>query len=379
MSVTLKPTLFLRFADPRLEASYQERFRTKHWVQNAIAAVLGLLLYSIFGLVDWQVLPQGHEKLWTIRFLYSMPAVLAVFGLLLIPGVGRRYSGLILFFAMLISGTAIVVMNLYMPPNYENFYFTGLLLVMIFGHVLWRAGFIWPTSASALLLVVYLGLTESIRPLPPAQLASSLFYYLAAFFMNAYAGWFFEWQERRSFLLQYELQHAASTDPLTGIANRRAFVDHFEREWRRAQRDGSMVCLLLVDLDNLKKINDTGGHAMGDEALRRVAGKLAAQARRPGDLAARLGGDEFALLLTGSHGGAACELAYRIAAEMEPVVQEDSALVHLATVSVGMVCKVPGVDDTHETCFQEADRLLYEAKRQGKGRAVCCVADGANC
>ena len=206
----LKPSLFLRFADPRLEAAYQERFRTKHWMQNAIAAVLGLLLYSLFGLVDWQVLPQGHEKLWTIRFFYSMPVVLAVFSLLLIPGVGRRYSGLILFLAMLISGTAIVVMNLYMPPNYENFYFTGLLLVMIFGHVLWRAGFIWPTSASALLLVIYLALTESLRPLPPAQLASSLFYYLAAFFMNAYAGWFFEWQERRSFLFQHELEHAAA-------------------------------------------------------------------------------------------------------------------------------------------------------------------------
>lgn len=97
--------------------------------------------------------------------------------------------------------------------------------------------------------------------------------------------------------LQDRLASLATTDGLTGLANRRAFDERLADEWARARRDGTQLSLLLIDVDHFKKFNDHYGHLAGDACLRALGRILSAQARRTADLAARYGGEEFAVLL----------------------------------------------------------------------------------
>lgn len=155
-------------------------------------------------------------------------------------------------------------------------------------------------------------------------------------------------------------------DPLTGLANRRWLHSRLGDELARAERHGTSLSLLLVDVDDLKRINDEGGHAAGDVALRAVSTALRRTCRRT-DLAARYGGDEFAVLAPLTSAEEAVALADRIAASLR---SERSAGRTAPTVSVGVADVVRAGEATPEALYAAADQALYEAKEQGKNCAV---------
>lgn len=159
------------------------------------------------------------------------------------------------------------------------------------------------------------------------------------------------------------LRVLANTDPLTSVPNRR----HFQDLANRVLRDGGAEppVLLLFDIDHFKLINDKLGHAAGDRALRLV-GRCMQGALRSHDLAGRLGGDEFALLLTGATLAQALGVAERIVTQLQ--TQSPEHRLPCLTMSFGVVHARPGehVDDA----LRRADQALYEAKRQGRSRAV---------
>ena len=152
-----------------------------------------------------------------------------------------------------------------------------------------------------------------------------------------------------------ELQRLATTDDLTGLANRRFFIEALEREVATAARYGSPLSILLLDLDNFKAINDTYGHSAGDQALADVANALAQELRTP-DLVARLGGDEFAVLLPQTAAAAAAALGARL----ETAVAAAVRLPHHVSVSVGTSSFAGGAASQ---LLESADRFLYGAKR----------------
>jgi diguanylate cyclase (GGDEF)-like protein len=112
--------------------------------------------------------------------------------------------------------------------------------------------------------------------------------------------------------LEQKLAALAAIDGLTGLANRRHFDERLENEWARARREGTTLSLLMIDVDHFKKFNDRYGHPAGDACLRSVAGVLAAQVRRPADLAARYGGEEFVLLLPDADAAGCQQVGKRI-------------------------------------------------------------------
>jgi len=166
-----------------------------------------------------------------------------------------------------------------------------------------------------------------------------------------------------------DLARQAATDPVTGIANRRHFAEEAGRIIATALRHGRPCALLEMDLDGLKAVNDTHGHAVGDELL--LAFVRTCRARlREGDVLGRLGGDEFAALLPETTPDQAESIAQRVRASFAQVSLRAGSAPVEASVSVGIAAlgAVDGV--TLDDLLREADKALYEAKRAGRNRVV---------
>lgn len=161
----------------------------------------------------------------------------------------------------------------------------------------------------------------------------------------------------------------ASTDWLTGCLTRGGFYDRLQHELARCVRHGGSVSVVVADLDNLKILNDSGGHEVGDDALREVAQALRATARSSStDLVGRLGGDEFGLLLPGAGASEAAMVAERL------LVAVRTATSTPVTASLGVAQWAGPFEDT-EALMHRADAALYSAKRAGRD---CYVVAGGD-
>jgi diguanylate cyclase (GGDEF)-like protein len=167
-----------------------------------------------------------------------------------------------------------------------------------------------------------------------------------------------------------ELQRLVHVDGLTGIANRRHFDAMLAREWRRGQRSGSPLSLLLLDVDHFKQYNDSLGHQAGDDCLRRVAASINGALRRPADLAARYGGEEFVVMLPDTPLDGAVAVAESLRGEVKQLglPHERSSCDDVVTVSIGVAEPQICGAQTPADLVAAADRGLYEAKRQGRNR-----------
>jgi diguanylate cyclase (GGDEF)-like protein len=166
----------------------------------------------------------------------------------------------------------------------------------------------------------------------------------------------------------------SSTDPLTGLANRRFLIEQAPRVWRQARRDGQRVAALVLDLDHFKRLNDLFGHATGDAVLRRVAEALGATVR-PADVLARTGGEEMLVLGLVSDPSEARHLAERL---RQAVAASSAGLQRQVTVSIGVALARPGdgADPTSELwrLVDRADAAMYAAKQDGRDRVALAGA-----
>lgn len=160
-------------------------------------------------------------------------------------------------------------------------------------------------------------------------------------------------------------QALASTDPLTGVANRLVFEQHIADACLRAARSGAKSSLLVLDIDRFKQINDSFGHAAGDRALRIVAEQLRAGLRSD-DLLARYGGEEFVVILAGVGAEAALRAAESLRRRIESLGFHGQQRPVRITLSCGVTVLRP--EDSPESAFERADSALYKAKRGGRNR-----------
>ena len=186
---------------------------------------------------------------------------------------------------------------------------------------------------------------------------------LMALFLLAYVGSVIGREQRRSRDAALRL---SAVDPLTGLFNRAFFFAALEREMARSARSGRGFCLLMLDLDELKAINDRAGHHAGDAALRAVADTVQGGIRRI-DVAARYGGDEFVALLPETDPTGGWVLAEKIRIGVTGRAIED--LVEPPTVSVGVV-SFPRDGATADALMISADRAMYASKRAGRNRVA---------
>lgn len=169
--------------------------------------------------------------------------------------------------------------------------------------------------------------------------------------------------------LYARMQTLARTDSLTGVANRRAFFERSEREIERARRFGRPLTVLMIDIDHFKRVNDTYGHAIGDEVLTKLAQRCRQQLRMV-DVFGRYGGEEFAALLSEADVNDACIVAERLRKTISTPIHTDAGAVSVTT-SMGIAALDPANPDL-DTVLQRADQALYRAKEAGRDRVEIC-------
>ncbi len=157
-------------------------------------------------------------------------------------------------------------------------------------------------------------------------------------------------------------------DQLTQIANRRCFDRTITVEIKKAKNSGTILSVLLLDIDHFKLYNDTYGHLEGDSCLKKVAAALTAMLKRPCDLAARWGGEEFVCLLPNTDSKGALKVAESLRAAIQNlrIPHVSSPVTDVITISVGVVSSNPLDDNTYNNLLEDADKALYCAKESGR-------------
>jgi diguanylate cyclase (GGDEF)-like protein/PAS domain S-box-containing protein len=173
--------------------------------------------------------------------------------------------------------------------------------------------------------------------------------------------------ERRKFL--EDLEKKATTDELTGVNNRRYFIELATAEVKRALRFAHPISFALIDIDHFKRINDTWGHAAGDHALMHFA-RVVRENTREIDILCRFGGDEFVLLLPETDSAAACTILDRLRVILAdtPFKFDDVTIPVSVSVGVAFCNGAENSDDSLDAILGRADKALYQAKESGRDR-----------
>ena len=167
-----------------------------------------------------------------------------------------------------------------------------------------------------------------------------------------------------------ELENKNTTDPLTGIRNRRYFDKKLLAELRRSRREQTELSLVMLDIDKFKPVNDKYGHVIGDECIKTVAMCMSQALKRPSDDACRYGGEEFALILPATSSAGAMRLVEGIRKTIETTFVDTSAGSIALTVSAGICTLVVQSSDDEAVIIERADKALYAAKRNGRNQVV---------
>jgi diguanylate cyclase (GGDEF)-like protein len=320
------------------------------------AASTAAALFGAAGLVTAIGLILPHDRQVDVGGLIvvSVGSCLVAIGLWLLrhrlPGAVFPYVGAI--------GTVLVSLGLFFngerhggPVGGDEMYYLWIVLWAAY-HLRRRA-----LALQVLLILAAYGLT--LHAINPGPIGTSRWISLSGLVVGAAV--VVRLLSERVELLIAELRNAASSDPLTGLANRRGLAAAYTRELARHERSGAPFALLVADLDRFKQINDQLGHKAGDRALVEIA-ELLRQQVRPIDTAARIGGDEFALLLSGADDVHAAGVAERLdAAVHEHATREGWP----GGISIGI--SVTTADGpTLDELLRHADSRLYLAKRSAK-------------
>lgn len=354
----------LRFT-PDLEEEYRENYLAINATRMRAAAVLGL-----FGIVGFLLLDNfiGSDLLPAvgdlILLLVTIPGA-AVPVLLTFRRESAPYVLPLVFVGTMIAALSILaVINIGRSSNVW-FPYESLFVVVIYIYFVSGLTFYQAIVAGTVVAIAFVGTNWTLRA--HDKLLYEVFYLLLANGIGMIGHYLLERQSRMTFLLHHELRQQAVLDPLTGLMNRRAFTARLETVWRLARRNLKPVGLLILDLDDFKRVNDTCGHPFGDRALLHIAAVLRNSAQRPLDAAARYGGDELIALWYDVDGEWFARLAQELPGRIGSVDCGTPEQPLKVTASGGAVLAWPrtGLEARH--AIKAADDLLYEMKRTRRG------------
>lgn len=379
-----RPVWALRF-EPELERHYQHDIAWSRRRHLRISLTVAILAYACFSMWDWVLLT---DTFWAVT-LHSTLVVLGGSAVLLTLGLMPVQHPLREWLGILPSVLA------YGPPllqiDSSDAAHRALWLAILPLLILYTNSCIAPPLRQAVvhsaIALLAIGLAVHIHALPALEASLVLTLAVATTLFTLLANFWMERAQRRDYLLVLRdrlrneelaaanriLEQQSATDPLTGVANRRALMQILATALPR--RHAQPLLLLMIDVDHFKAFNDRYGHPAGDRCLKRVAAALAGELRN-GDCLARYGGEEFAILYT----PAPAEDQSRIVQHLLDAVRQlefpnpgNMGAGRRVTVSIGGACAGPH-HTTIEALIEAADRQLYWAKQAGRdqGRLECC-------
>ncbi|MGB1556336.1 MAG: diguanylate cyclase domain-containing protein [Oceanococcaceae bacterium] len=359
---------------PDLEKSFRLDFvqrRTRMVRFGLLLAGLMYLLYvGIRAMGPWDAL-----FAWTTLFRGIIICGMLSVGLLLPRLSLERREQLItlnyVIFAFCLGAIEFITLRYEGDGRYEGMIFIAFHCFLLSGLMFARALALVCTMLGIYLLFAWQG------GLPTEELGYQAFFLMLIPALGGVAQFLVENRERESWLRQRELERLAATDSATGLANRAAFEHHVYRALRVAGEQGAGMCLVLVDVDRFKQINDAYGHAAGDQVLQRVARALERLGETGEDVVARWGGDEFIALW---HCCRTDLLAQRFenlrlaAHRIHPLARQSEHV----TVSCGAVIIEADAEQSFEEFLRIADEQLYIAKNHGRDAwRMCGSAEAA--
>ena len=382
------PVQFLPHFPAALEAAYLLESAPSKLRALKISTAIGVA--SGFGIAPalWMLLPDGHVAIRAMWLLSAVPAGVLCHALLW-TRLEIRWQELQTAFFGIVVAACFSFLMMYTGSHAVSGYFGGIVLLMMLDVIAGGFSFRLGAGFAAVLAIMFGicvrythdggGLGGSIQ----AGLMS------VCCLFAVFAAWRLETETRRSWALMLrermkrralthrnvELSELTRRDPLTGLANRRAYELCEQSSWQNANDARVPLGLVVVDIDHFKSFNDFYGHPAGDACLQTVARCLSEQLRGNGDMVARIGGEEFAILLPDLAVETAGDIAERVrlavaALELPHLGRGTSSTV---TISCGACSMVPEPGLTPKDLFAAADTALYAAKQTGRNRV--CLAD----
>jgi len=376
-----------------LEARFNEetaQSRIRSFTQMAIA---GILLFDIFLATDFILFPADFWRCVTIRLFLFTPA--AIFAIIL---VSRTQSEILRetakLLVMIITAACALAVGSFHTAESSILTQINFLLVLAFGNLILRPRFPFALALNIIWIAENFSYLAHFAHLAPAYKLSCLFICINFAATTLFAAHQMECSGRKIYLLMLRerirvmelnevnrnLAQLSTSDPLTGLANRRQLDRRLSDLWDNRPSDQvTLLSVILADLDHFKRINDTHGHLVGDRILTLVADALRRSVRESDDLIARFGGEEFVIILPNLTETQATRIAERIRYEIKNTVfpaEQGSPLIHLS-VSCG-VASAPLTDPTTaRSLLQQADLALYQAKQSGRDRIATFAPDPA--
>lgn len=363
----------LRFDEP-LDTRYKHVMRQEQRIPAMLCTCMGLVIWFAFAVSDiyrlggWAQLSLRDEMTALVLDSRALGLVGLILSLLYLLRGGLHYDRLNLLVYIILGAAVSITANIIEVKGSFSMESAQILIVMAaflpIGLTFWQA----LTAASLITLSAFL--TTSLLPVSALAIKTELLVMMPlATIVAALGGYAREYVHREQFLLRGILRLQASTDALTGLSNRRAFIKHMSTALKQGTRDNKPVLLALVDIDHFKRYNDHYGHSDGDITLQRVASVLQQAALRPMDMAARVGGEEFAILLYDATPAQATAVLERTRAAVQSLAIEHLPTEEgIVTISIGVT--EFAVNESQDDVYRRADAMLYQAKQNGRNR-VC--------
>ncbi len=359
---------WMRFV-PDLEEEYRAGYMELRATRIRASGLLGVLGVLGFVFVDrvlgGSLVPTtGHSLL----ALVAAPVVLLPVAATYLRAGAPYLQHIVFVSTVIITMTVLSVINLGRDTN-PAFPYESLFLVMMYIYFVSGLAFYQSAFCGLVLTAAFVLTNWSVRD--HVSLLYEGYYLGLGTVIGMLGNYVLERELRLGFLLQRELEQQAILDGLTGLMNRRAFSARLEVIWRQARRNLCPVGVVLFDLDDFKKMNDTCGHQFGDAVLLHTANVLRDSAMRPLDVSARYGGDEFIGVWYDVDGAWFARLAEELPARIAKMPEEPGAPPIIISGGAVLAWPRPGLEPRE--AIKLADELLYDMKRNKRGQIAHVV------